>query len=213
MTVNQARRRLIGAASFDPDAYEDLRDDPAATVYAVGVVIVATVAAALGGWLWARFAAAPPPIFDVNLGRFFRNSVLLGSVAQVGLWFGWVTMTWFFLQQVYRITDVSWQSLVRTMGFAFVPMALQFLMFIAVLEFPIGIFAIGATVACSVLAVRAASGAPPGQALLATLAGFAIFVIALGLLGNSDSDLAPGIFALDPNAISVNLQLDPESGR
>jgi len=63
-------------------------------------------------------------------------------------------------------------------------------------------------VGCSVLAVRAASGASPGQALMATMAGFAVFALVLGILGNSDTDLAPGIFALDPNAISVRLQLD-----
>ena len=213
MTLHQARRRLIGAASFDPNAYEDLRDDPAATVYAVGVVIVATLLAAMGGLLWARFAASPPQIFDVDITRFFQRSVLLGSLLQIAFWFAWVVMTWFFLRQVFLIQDVTLPSLVRTMGFAFAPMAIQVLMVIAVLEFPIGIIAIGATVGCSVLAVRAASGATPGQALIATVVGFAIFTFGLGLLGNSDSDLAPGIFALDPNAISVGLKLDPSSGR
>lgn len=210
MTFNQAGRRMVGAASFNPDAYEDLRDNPAATVYAVGVVILSTLLAALGGFLWARFAASPPPIFDVDIRHFLRNSVLFGSVFQVALWFVWVGLTWFFLRQIFFVTDVTFQALVRTMGFAFVPMAFQILIVFPVLEFPVGMFAVGATAACSVLAVRAASGASPGQALISTLAGFFIFVLALGMLGNSDTDLAPGIFALDPNAISVYLSLDRE---
>src|SRR5947207_2114864 len=74
VTFNQARRQVLSAASFDPDAYEQLRDDPAATVYAVGVVVVATLLAALGGLLWARFAASPPPIFETDTGRFFTRS-------------------------------------------------------------------------------------------------------------------------------------------
>jgi len=207
VTFNQARRRLVSAASFHPDAYDDLRDDPAATVYAVGVVVIATLLAAIGGFLWVRFAASPPPIFETDTTRFLVRSVLLGSLFQVGLWAAWVWMTWFFLRQIYLLPDVQLMPMVRTMGFAFAPMGLQILLAFPVLEFPIGIVAIAGTVGCSVLAVRAASGATPGQSLIATMAGFLIFTLALGILGNSDSDLAPGIFALDPNAISVGLRL------
>jgi hypothetical protein len=197
----------LSAASFHPDAYEDLRDDPAMTVYAVGVVVVATLLAAIGGFLWVRFAASPPPIFETDTSRFLTRSVLLGSLFQVGLWFAWVGMTWFFLRQIYLLPDVPLAALVRTMGFAFAPMGLQILIAFPVLEFPIGMIAIAGTVACSVAAVRAASGATLGQSLISTMAGFLIFALALGILGNSDSDLAPGIFALDPNAISVGLRL------
>jgi hypothetical protein len=208
MTFNQAGRRMVGAASFNPDAYDDLRDNPSATVYAVGVVVLSTMLAAVGGLLWANFAAAPPPIFNVDIRHFLFNSVLLGSVFQIALWFVWVGLTWFFLRQIFFVTDVTLQSLIRTMGFAFAPMALQILLVFPVLEFSVGMFAVAATAACSVLAVRAASGATSGQALIATMAGFLVFVLALGMLGTSDTDLAPGIFALDPNSISVYLQLD-----
>lgn len=207
MTFNQVRRRAVGAASFNPDTYEELRDDPTATAPAVAVVVVATLLAAAGGYLWARIAASPPPIFDVDTRHFLLNSVVFGSALQVALWFGWVAMTWFYLANVYRLREVKIEPLIRTMGFAFAPMALQILLLFPVMEFPIGLFAVGATAAGSVLAVRAASGASPGQALVSTLAGFLIFVLFLGILGNSDSDLAPGIFALDPNAISVSLKL------
>ena len=213
MTFSQVRRRAIGVASLDPGAYEDLRDDPAATVYAVGIVVIATVLAAVGGLLWAAISATPPPIFDVDVPRFVLRSVVLGSIFQVALWVAWVAMTWFFLRYVFLHEDLQLQPLVRTMGFAFAPMALQILIVIPVLEFPIGLIAIGATVGCSVFAVRAASGATPGQAWLATVAGFVLFALGLGLLGMSDADLAPGIFALDPNAVSVALKIDPTSGR
>lgn len=208
MRLGHARRRIIGVASFDPSAYEDLRDDPSATAPAVVVVVVATLLAALGGLLWALIAASPPEIYDVDIGHFITRSVVLGSILQVAFWFAWVGMTWFYLTKVFLLPDVRFEQLIRTMGFAFVPMALQVLLFIPVLEFPIGLTAIGATVGCSVLAARAASGATPGQALLSTVVGFALFALAMGMLGNSDNDMAPGIFALDPNAISVYLQID-----
>ena len=207
MTLNQAGRRAIGLASFDPGAYEELRDDPAATVVAVGVVVAATIFQAIGGLLWALFAASPPPIFQVDIGHFIRNSVVLGSVLQIALWFGWVGLTWFFLRHVYLLDGVQWPRLLRTMGFAFAPMALQILLAFPVLEFEVGLIAVGATVAASVMAVRAAAGCTPGQALVSTVLGFGIFCLALGLLGTSDTDTAPGIFALDPNAISVRLEL------
>jgi hypothetical protein len=62
---------MIGIAAFDPSAYEELRDDPAATLFAVVVVIAATLLAALGGLLWVLVAAAPPEIYEVDVGRFF----------------------------------------------------------------------------------------------------------------------------------------------
>jgi len=207
VTLNQARRQVLSAASFDPDAYETVRDDPAATVYAVAVVVVSTLLAALGGFLWTRFAAAPPPIFETDTARFFTRSVVLGSLLQVAMWAVWVGVTQTWLTQIYMVRDVPLSSLVRTMGFAFAPMALQVFLFLPVIEFPLGMIAVGGTVGCTVLAVRAASGATPGQALVATMAGFVIFAMALGMLGNTDTDLAPGIFALDPNAISVSLKL------
>jgi hypothetical protein len=208
MTLNTSGRRVVGAISFSPDAYEELRDDPSATVYAVAVVVIATLLAAIGGLLWASIAAAPPEIFNVDVARFFQRSVVIGSIVQVALWAAWVAVTYLFLRHIYLLTDVEPRALVRTMGFAFAPMALQILLVFPVLEFPIGLIAIGATVGCTVLAVRAASGATPAQALVSTVAGFALFALALGFLGTSDSDLAPGIFALDPNSISVGLKLD-----
>ncbi|MGH2588375.1 MAG: hypothetical protein ACRDJE_25935 [Dehalococcoidia bacterium] len=208
MTFNQAGRRFVGAVSFDPDNYENLRDEPSMTVYAVGVVVVCTLLGAIGGLLWAAFFSAPPPeIYNVDIDHFIRNSVILGSIFQIALWFFWVGITWFYLNQIYRLPNVSFPGLVRTMGFAFAPMAIQFLLFLPVLEFPIGIIAVGGTVACSVIAARAASGATLSQALIATMAGFIVFALALGMLGTSDADLAPGIFALDPNSISIALEL------
>jgi len=133
--------------------------------------------------------------------------VVLGSLLQVAMWVVWVGVTRFWLTQIYMVRDVPLPSLLRTMGFAFAPMALQFFIFLPVIEFPLGIIAVAGTVGCTVLAVRAASGATPGQALIATMAGFVFFALALGMLGNSDTDLAPGIFALDPNAVSVSLKL------
>jgi hypothetical protein len=213
MRADQAARQPIGLTSFDPNGYEELRDNPAATLPAIGVVVGATILAALGGLLWAALAAAPPPIFNVDIQHFLVASVLIGSLLQVVLWVAWVVLAYVFLRTIYLIEGVQFTGLVRTMGFAFAPMGLQIFLVFPVLEFPIGLIAIGLTFGCTVLAVRAASGATPAQALVSAGAGFVLFAMALGLLGNSDADLAPGIWALDPNAISIRLELNPDSGR
>lgn len=213
MTINQAGRRLLSAAAFDPDAYDTVRDDPAATAYAIGIVVVASIAAGLGGLLWAMIAATPPQIFRVDLRYLTLHSLVIGSIAQVGLWLVWVAITHRALQSLMLVRDASFTGLIRTMGFAFAPMALQIFIFFPVLEFPIGIIAIAAMFGCSVLAVRSASGATPGQALLATLFGFIVFAFALGFLGTSDSDNAPGIWALDPNSLSIRLKYDTSPAR
>jgi hypothetical protein len=57
MTFNQARQRVLSAASFDPDTYDDLRDDPTATAYAVAVVVGSTLLAARGWWSVAEVSA------------------------------------------------------------------------------------------------------------------------------------------------------------
>lgn len=206
-SLRRHARHIRSVTNFSPTAFAELRDDPTATVPAVGVVVVATLLAALGGLFWALVGASPPPIFTVDIPRFVVRSVMLGSFIQVGMWCAWVGMTWFVLRHIFFVEDVTWRRLARAMGFAFAPMALQILLLFPVLEFPVGLIALGATVAASATAVQAAAASTQQQALIATVVGFALFALVLGILGNSDTDLAPGIFALDPNAVSVGLKL------
>lgn len=191
---------------LDPGHYTRHRDDPSALVRGLIIVVFATLLAAAGGFLWAWIGVTPPEVYEVDLERFVRHSVIYGSLIQVGMWAMWVVITWLFLRHIFFIDDATLPALFRTMGFAFAPMAIQILMFVAVLEFPIGMVAIATTLACSVLAVRAATRATPAQAVYATAAGFAVFALALGILGNWDSDLAPGIFSIDPTSSSISMK-------
>ena len=91
------------------------------------------------------------------------------------------------------------------MGYGFAPMALQILLFIPALDQPIGIIALGVTFYVETYAIQTATDASPAQAFSASLFGFVCFCAILGILGNGATDLAPGIFALDPNSLSVGL--------
>ena len=180
---------------------------------ALAVVVLATALSALGGLLWAAFAAQPPPIFTVDIPRFIQRSVLLGSLLQIGLWLVWVTVTWLFLRHVFLLRVARWRELLRVCGYAFAPMALQVFMPVQVLEFPIGMIAVAGTFGCTLHAVSAVSQTSFARAFFATLAGFTIFTVALGVLGNDDWDLAPGIFALNPNGASLGVELNRDFRR
>jgi hypothetical protein len=142
----------------------------------------------------------------VDLPRFVLRSVLLGSLFQIGLWLVWVTVTWLFLRHVFLLKSARWRELLRVCGYAFAPMALQVLMPVQVLEFPVGMIAVAATFGGTLSAVHAVSRVSFARAFFATLVGFTFFTVALGVLGNDDWDLAPGIFALNPNGASLGVK-------
>lgn len=201
-------QRLLRVARLDATAFLEVRSDRAATLPAVIVVAVATVLSGLGGWLLyaervqAAFGNLPPvaqqlsaPYFHPPSSTpFFIRSVIVGSLAQIVMWFVWVAITTLMLQRVWpRRADFA--ALARTMGLAFFPVSLSLLMVIPALATPIGLIALAAAVLLSGVAVEAATEAEPSEVLFSNLVGFAVFAIVLGLLGRSGNYFAPGLFA------------------
>jgi len=193
--------RLVRCLLLDEQAYQELRATPAETVPAIVVVVVAGLLAGLGGFIWTFVSAE-----QVDHTRFLLRSLLLGSVLQTGAFFLWTAITARILQRIFAL-HTTYSQLVRVMGYAFAPVGLQLFIFPPALDQPIGIIALAVTLYTTAFAVQACSRAMPAQAFTSCLAGFAVFCILLGILGNGDWDLAPGIFALDPNAFSVGLDL------
>jgi hypothetical protein len=191
--------RIVRCLLLDPEAYEELRTTPADTLAAATVVLVASYLAGLGGLIWTFTAAE----YADHL-RFLVRSFLVGSALQFLLFLLWVGITSFILERVFRV-PARFPELFRVMGFAFAPVALQIAIFIPALDQPIGIIALAATFYCCAYAVQVSTMATAGQAFCATLLGFAAFSLILGILGNGTTDLAPGLFALDPNSLSVGL--------
>jgi len=185
--------RLLRVARLDATAFLEVRDDPTATWPAIIVVAVASLLSGIGGWLlYLNFY--PAPLRDSS--RFIPNSVVIGSILAVALWFVWVGVTMFMLQQIWR-RKVEFGSLVRTMGLAYFPVALSLLLVIRPLATAIGLISLAAAVLLSGVAVEASTEAEPSEVLLSNLAGFAVFAIVLGFLGHSGipTAYAPGIFA------------------
>jgi hypothetical protein len=201
LTLNQAIRLLL----LDADTVEEIRNNVAQTLPAVIIVVIASYIAGLGGLIWT-FTAAD---YADHL-RFFGRSFLLGGAIQPLVFFIWVLVTMQVLTRVFRV-PVTYPELLRVMGFAFAPIALQLFIFIPAFDQPIAIVSLAATFFVTVFVVQTSTIATPGQAFVASILGFAVFCLILGLLGNGANDLAPGIFALDPNSLSVGstLQLPP----
>ena len=138
-------RRLAGAAMLDPATYEEVEADRGATMQAIGVVVLASLAAGVG----ARGAAGARPALE-----FF----VFGTIVSLAVWAGFAVLAFQvgarLLPRPETRTDVG--ELLRTLGFAAAPGLLQVFAVFSGLTVPIFVVAIVWTVAASVIAVRQA---------------------------------------------------------
>jgi len=118
-------------------------------------VFGSSLLAGFGSWFWALQTSG-----SIDRTDIFVRSTLLGSVLQTAVWFFWVYAVHWLIAHLYKAkADLS--ELMRTMGFAFAPVSLTVLIVIAGLAVPIGIFAFGATILLSSVAVQTSSDAEP----------------------------------------------------
>jgi hypothetical protein len=161
------------------------------------VAVVASFLSGLGSWLWWTFQDFPKG------GDVFVKSFIVGSILQVGVWFLWVYIAAMVLSRGLGVA-ADLNRMIRTMGLAFAPMAIAVLMLISFLTVPFGVIAVGATLVLSYVAIQAATDAQPQQVMLATIVGFVIFAVILGILANvsdvyNTGGLAPGLFFFSLN--------------
>jgi hypothetical protein len=182
--------RLQRLLRLDTTVFEEVRQDPAATVPAFFVLAVSTVLAGIGGWLWWIVQGFG------DSGRVLVQSVILGSIFSVAFWIVWLLVAWVILTQLFR-EDAEWQQMLRTMGMAAAPLVLSVAMFIPGIGFGVGLASVALFFGLTTIAIQAVTPANPARVLVANLAGFAVWAIVLGLLVTSDSFLAPGIFLVD----------------
>lgn len=115
-------RRVWRAARLDPDVYEEVEAEPSALRQAALVVLLASVAgalgSALGGWL------------DPEPGTNFR--VLLRALEPFVLWLGGSVFAYMVGATFFSIpdTETDYSEVLRTVGFAFGPGLLRLLAFV-----------------------------------------------------------------------------------
>ena len=182
--------RLQRLFRLDTSVFDEVRQDPTATVPAFLVAAVSTFLAGLGGWLWWFIQDFDDP------GRVFLLSTIVGSFLSMAFWIVWLAVAWVILTQFFH-EEADWQQMLRTMGMAAAPLALSVLMFIPGIDLGVALASVALFFGLTTIAIQAVTPASPARVLVANFAGFAIWATVLGLLATSDTPLAPGIFLID----------------
>lgn len=182
--------RLQRLIRLDTTVFDEVRDDPAATVPSFLVAVAATLLAGVGGWLWWLVHG-----FDDG-GRVLLMSTFVGSFFSLAFWLLWLAIAWLLLTQFFR-QEADWQKMLRTMGMASAPLAMSLGMIIPGIDMGVALASVALYFGLTTIAIQAVTSASPAQVLTANLAGFAVWAIALGLLATSDTPLAPGVFLID----------------
>jgi hypothetical protein len=185
---------------LDYTVFEELRSDRSATPTALIIVLACGILGGIGTWLWAL---QHDNFTGLDVMEVFLKAIIIGSIVQTGVWFAWVYITYMLAARVFG-SQVLFAELTRVMGFAFAPVSLSILVAIAPLAIPLGLLAFGIALIVTTAAVEEVSEIEPRQAQIATLAGFAVFLIFMGAFANvmevgTFGGIAPGIlfFSLD----------------
>ena len=187
---------------LDLSVFDEIRSDPSATPGAIIVVAVASVMAGIGSWLWAMQWGG------VEASEVFVKSLVLGSILQTLAWFIWVYLVFQVLARGYR-ARIDFYELIRTMGFAFAPVALGILVSVPNFAMPFGVASLTGAALLTYFAIRSSSSAEPQQALVANFVGFLFFVVVMGVLANiwevSQVGGGPKIGGLSPGLLFFDL--------
>jgi hypothetical protein len=195
---NTLFQRIGRLVRLDTSVFGEVYADRSATIPVAVYAAVVFLISGLGGLIYiaSRFEF---DVYDELLDRhsaaeFFLLSVILGTVFALVMWAAWSFITTFLLNQLGR-ANADLLGVARVIGLALGPLVLAILLFFDDGFLSISWIALGAVVTLAVIGILEAIDVRPGHAWLATLAGFAVFVIVLEFLGYSGRDLAPGFFA------------------
>ena len=164
-------QRMIGAARLDAHTFEEVEDDQNATRQAMLVVIIVSIAAAIGG-LTAADNLFAGLIFGIARG-------LVG-------WALWALVTYWVGTTILKTpgTDANWGQLARTTGFAQTPGVFQVFAFIPFIG---GLIALVASIWQLVAMVRAVRHALDYESTLRAVGvvviGFVVVIIPLTIVG------------------------------
>lgn len=179
--------RLVRLARLDLRVLSEVRDDQSATIPAVAVAAGSLLLLGLGGWLWWATSGLG------DTGAVFLKSSLVGSGLAFALWLVWLLVAYSVLQRVASVT-VPAERLLRCCGFGASPAALGVLMVLPAVSFGVGLFAVGAWVLLTQVAMERAVGMGGASVMLANAAGFAAWALGMSLLSTGSNQLGVGPF-------------------
>ena len=155
--------RMLGAARLNVQTYEDVEHDSGATLQALLVVVLVSIASVVGQLIGGT---------DAGVGWIIVSGVIRGVVS----WALWALFAWLIGATLLKTaqTEANWGQLARCTGFAQTPGILNVFFFIPILGTIIYLVALVWTITCMIVAVR--------QSLDYTSSLRAFFVILLALI-------------------------------
>lgn len=180
MDFNRIMNGMIRAVRLDKTFYEEVEHDTSYTQDALVVVILASVAGAVGGFLSSLFGG--------HLGLAIW-SLVIGSVTGVLSYYIWVFLVQFIGTRFFKGTG-DFGEVSRALGFAWAPRVLNIFSFIPILGALIGFVAWIWTIATGFIATRQSLDQDDTNAALTVISAAVVaFLISLligvvfGLIG------------------------------
>lgn len=197
MDPNIIFNRIVRLARLDTSVFDEVRDDVNETIPAIIIAVVSAFLAGLGSLLW--WSLVPNSSYADSAGNKVLDTFILGSIFLVALYGVAALIVYVVLVQLYKV-QLDLLSLVRVLGYAALPMAGSLLMFIPAIWPVFAIVPLALLVIAMIYAVQAASGADSTQVVVATIAGFSVMVLVLGLIATStsagDAPMGAGLFSV-----------------
>ncbi len=183
MDPNIIVNRVKRLAMLDTTVFDEVRDDQQELIPAVIVAVISAFLAGLGAFLWSQVVPSGD-LPDAFLNQFILGSIFLAVMYGVAALIVYVVMA-----QMFKV-QADLQSIIRTMGYAAIPLALCVLMFIPVI-FPVfSLVPLALLFVMMIYAVQSATGADSNQVVISVGIAFAVMVLVLGIIALS-SDTAP----------------------
>lgn len=197
MDPNVVFNRLGRLARLDTTVFDEVRDDQNETVPALIIAVISALLAGFGAFLWWK--VVPPDTFPEPDGLFI-NTVILGTIFMIAMLGVAALVAYVVLAQMYKV-QVDLLTLVRTMGYAALPLSISVLMFIPIIWPLFALIPLALLLVTMIYAIQSASGADSTQVVFAAIIGLAVFILVLGLIalsGNAlqDAPMGAGIFGV-----------------
>lgn len=155
--------RMLGAARLNAQTYEEVEHDSGATIQALLVIILVSIASFVGQLLAGD---------DMNVVAALINGIVWGIIG----WALWALFTWLIGSTLLKTdqTEADWGQLARCTGFAQTPRILNVFLFIPILGPILVLVGLVWTIIAMIVAVR--------QSLDYTSTWRAFFVIVLAFI-------------------------------
>jgi hypothetical protein len=166
--MHQLADRMLRAAKLQPDVYEEVEADKSTLGQAIGVVVIASVAAGIG----AMSTQGTP-------------GILVGTLAALVSWVIWAGLTYLIGAKLLPEpqTEADLGQLLRTIGFASAPGVIRVVGIVPGLYQPVAVIAGIWMLAAMVVAVRQALDyQSTGRAVGVCVLGFLIQVLVFAML-------------------------------